>query len=87
MPARARQEADENEEDAAVVDGVVIGAQTRVAWPRETVVRAADGAADVDVAVADGVVDEAEGGVVGADSASLPEGTVVRAADGAADES
>ena len=61
MPARARQEADENEEDAAVVDGVVIGAQTRVAWPRETVVRAADGAADVDVAVVVGVVDQADG--------------------------
>ena len=35
MPARARQEAVESEEDAAVLDGVVIGAQTRVAWLRE----------------------------------------------------
>ena len=41
----------------------------------------------MDVAVAYGEVDQAEGGVAGADSAkfSLPEGTVVRAADGAAD--
>ena len=53
--------------------------------PEGTVVQAADGAEDVVVAVADGVVDQAGGGAVGADSASLPEGPVVRATDGAAD--
>ena len=57
MPARARQEAVESEEDAAVLDGVVIGADPG-SLAEGTVVRAPDGAADVDVAVADGVVDE-----------------------------